>query len=78
MLEPEQSAEVWLTAMVMGGVFERHPDLTVLISELGIDWLPRLARRLDDTAEGDVSFDGAELFGFDRHIQLLDKGRHHV
>ena len=22
------------------GVFERHPDLTVLVSELGIDWFP--------------------------------------
>jgi predicted TIM-barrel fold metal-dependent hydrolase len=46
-LQPAQSAEIWLTAMVMGGVFERHPTLTVLISELGIDWLPRLAERLD-------------------------------
>ena len=43
-----------------GGLPERHdhrggpssgtPTLTVLISELGIDWLPRLARRLDSFA----------------------------
>ena len=26
--------------MVFGGVFERHPKLTVLVSELGIDWFP--------------------------------------
>ena len=49
-LQPEQSAEIWLTALVMGGVFERHPALTVLISELGIDWLPTLAERLDTMA----------------------------
>jgi predicted TIM-barrel fold metal-dependent hydrolase len=51
-LQPEQSAEIFLTAIVVGGVFERHPDLTVLISELGIDWLPRLAARLDGMAVG--------------------------
>ena len=49
-LQPEQSAEVFLSAMIIGGAFERHPTLTVLISELGIDWLPRLARRLDSFA----------------------------
>ena len=49
-LQPAQSAEIFLTAMVIGGVFERHPDLTVLISELGIDWLPGLAERLDGMA----------------------------
>jgi len=54
-LQPSQSAEIWLTALVMGGVFERHPTLTVLISELGIDWLPRLAGRLDGMAGGGAS-----------------------
>jgi uncharacterized protein len=54
-LQPAQSAEILLTAMVMGGVFERHPTLTVLISELGIDWLPRLATRLDAMAAGGAS-----------------------
>lgn len=54
-LQPSQSAEVWLTAMVMGGVFERHPTLTVLLSELGIDWLAPLARRLDDLAQPSAS-----------------------
>jgi predicted TIM-barrel fold metal-dependent hydrolase len=54
-LQPAQSAEIWLTAMVIGGVFERHPTLTVLISELGIDWLPRLAERLDAMALPEAS-----------------------
>ncbi len=49
-LQPSQSAEIFLTAVVIGGVFERHPDLTILFSELGIDWLPRLARKLDGMA----------------------------
>jgi predicted TIM-barrel fold metal-dependent hydrolase len=54
-IQPSQSAEIWLTALVVGGVFERHPTLTVLISELGIDWLPRLARRLDEMARPEAS-----------------------
>ena len=54
-LQPSQSVEIWLTAMVIGGVFERHPALTVLISELGIDWLPRLADRLDAMALPEAS-----------------------
>ena len=54
-IQPSQSAELWLTALVVGGVFERHPTLTVLISELGIDWLPRLAERLDSLALPEAS-----------------------
>jgi predicted TIM-barrel fold metal-dependent hydrolase len=54
-LQPAQSAELWLTALVVGGVFERHPTLTVLISELGIDWLPRLAEKLDSMAQPEAS-----------------------
>ena len=41
--------------VVVGGVFERHPDLTILISELGIDWLPDLAEKLDGMAAGGAS-----------------------
>ena len=33
-----QSIQVFLNAMVFGGVFERHPNLTVLIAETGIHW----------------------------------------
>ncbi len=49
-LQPEQAAEIFLTAMVFGGVFERHPTLTILISELGIGWLAGLAERMDAMA----------------------------
>lgn len=54
-LQPEQAAQVYLTALVFGGVFERHPTLTVLISELGIEWVPRLITRLDVMAQPGVS-----------------------
>ncbi len=33
-----QQIQVFLNGMVFGGVFERHPDLTVLIAECGIHW----------------------------------------
>jgi predicted TIM-barrel fold metal-dependent hydrolase len=37
----------YLTCMVLGGVFERHPQLRVGAIELGASWLPPLARNLD-------------------------------
>jgi predicted TIM-barrel fold metal-dependent hydrolase len=35
-----QSAEMLLAGMIYGGVFGRHPNLTVLTEELGVGWLP--------------------------------------
>jgi predicted TIM-barrel fold metal-dependent hydrolase len=52
---PHHSAQVFLTALVFGGVFERHPDLTVLVSELGIDWFPTWVRKIDGMAAPGVS-----------------------
>jgi predicted TIM-barrel fold metal-dependent hydrolase len=46
---------VFLTALVFGGVFERHPDLTVLVSELGIDWFPGWVDKVDSMAAPGVS-----------------------
>lgn len=37
----------WLTVMVMGGVFERHPNLRFGAIELGAHWLGPLADNLD-------------------------------
>ena len=42
----------YLTAMVMGGVFERHPRLRFGIIELGSSWLAPLAEHLDVWAAG--------------------------
>lgn len=42
-----QIAEVTLGELLFGGVFERHPNLRVLVCELGTDWVPRWLARLD-------------------------------
>lgn len=39
--------ERWLTIMVLGGVFDRHPKLRVGVIECGSEWLGPLMRRLD-------------------------------
>ena len=31
--------------MILGGVFDRHPDLKVVVAENGVQWLPSLIRR---------------------------------
>jgi predicted TIM-barrel fold metal-dependent hydrolase len=41
------AAEVYLTALVMGGVFERFPALRFGVIEFGASWLGPLAERLD-------------------------------
>src|SRR5262245_39777255 len=37
-----------LYAMIYGGVFERHPTLTLLLAGVGTGWLPYLYREIDD------------------------------
>ena len=54
-LQPHQTAQVFLNAMVFDGVFERHPKLTVLMSELGIDWLAPTVARMDAMASPGAS-----------------------
>ena len=39
--------EQFLTAMVMDGVFQRHPGLTGTVVELGAGWVPSFLTRLD-------------------------------
>ncbi len=43
-------AETYLTAMVLDGVFERFPDLTCGVIEMGASWVPSLMARLDYAA----------------------------
>lgn len=45
------ASENYLTAMVLGGVFERHPELRFGSIEVGARWLGPLAERLDMWAE---------------------------
>ncbi len=37
-----------LYAMIYGGVFERFPELTLLLAEVGTGWLPFMMREIDD------------------------------
>ena len=46
-----QAAELFLTALVMGGVFERFPQLRVGVIEYGAAWFGPLAERLDRHAD---------------------------
>ncbi|MDP3750026.1 MAG: amidohydrolase family protein [Phenylobacterium sp.] len=39
--------ENYISTMVLGGVFERHPNLRVLMAEVSADWIGPLARRMD-------------------------------
>ncbi|MGW0658478.1 amidohydrolase family protein [Streptodolium elevatio] len=48
--QTHQMGEVFLNAMVFGGVFERHPKLTALICELGVGWVPYTVAGMDGRA----------------------------
>jgi predicted TIM-barrel fold metal-dependent hydrolase len=51
--QPNQGAELFLNALLYGGVFERHPKLTVLVAELWTGWLPNFIRKAEVlTAKG--------------------------
>lgn len=43
----QMGPQLLLGAMVFDGLFERHPNLTVVVEEVGIDWLPHLVSALD-------------------------------
>ena len=45
-----QAAEMMLAAMLFGGVFGRHPGLTVITEEVGVSWIPHLVERCDQLA----------------------------
>jgi predicted TIM-barrel fold metal-dependent hydrolase len=54
-LQPYQQALVFLNATVLGGVYERHPKLTVVFAEHGIDWITPATFRLDAIATPGIS-----------------------
>jgi predicted TIM-barrel fold metal-dependent hydrolase len=54
-LQPYQQALVLLNAMVLGGVFERHPTLTIVFAEHGIDWITPATLRMDALATPGLS-----------------------
>ncbi len=50
-----QAAELLLAGMIYGGVFDRHPTLTVITEELLVAWLPGFVSRCDSFGRGDVA-----------------------
>jgi predicted TIM-barrel fold metal-dependent hydrolase len=53
------TVEIMVSAMAYGGVFARHPKLTILVAELWVGWVPFLLRRIDQstTANRDPNLD---------------------
>ena len=49
MVNHAQSAQSFVTSMIIEGVFEHLPDLKVICIETGFGWMPSLAWRLDKT-----------------------------
>ncbi len=46
-IAPQLAPQLLLGALVLDGVLERHPKLTVIVEEVGISWLPHLVGVLD-------------------------------
>ncbi|MEM7091871.1 MAG: amidohydrolase family protein [Actinomycetota bacterium] len=51
MVALHHAAEMFIGAMVLDGVFERHPTLRGAVVELGAGWVPSFLKRLDWSAE---------------------------
>jgi uncharacterized protein len=45
--QSSQSAQLMLNGMVFGGVFDRHPNLTLVIAELGIHWFAGTVQHME-------------------------------
>src|SRR5882757_8527987 len=50
MMESFFAAHRPLWCLIFGGVLERHPDLRVVFTEQGSDWVPAMLASMDDTA----------------------------
>jgi predicted TIM-barrel fold metal-dependent hydrolase len=44
------NAHIMINALVFGGVFDRHPKLTLVVSEFGVGWLPFTVANMDARA----------------------------
>jgi predicted TIM-barrel fold metal-dependent hydrolase len=62
--------------MILGGVFDRHPDLKVVVAENGVQWLPSLVRDMEQffdthgSAPVRAALDLRPQDYFDRHVYL--------
>ena len=50
--------------MVLGGVFERHPDLKLVVAESDAGWLPHYMYRMDHAAR--INFEGGIVTGLSK------------
>lgn len=50
-----QGAEMLLASMVFGGVFDRHPNLTVITEELLLQWVPSFVARCTSFGKGEIA-----------------------
>jgi len=75
-MQPSQSAQVLLHAMLLEGVFERHPKLTLLFSEVGIDWFRPAVESLELMATPGVS--PLVLGDYDLPLTPLEYARRNV
>ena len=57
-----------LAHLIIGGVFERHPDLKFVMTEQGCAWIPPVLQSLD-------AFHCADVVGPDRRDQLRPRTR---
>lgn len=58
--QTHQSAQVLMNALVFGGVFERHPTLTVLFCEQNVGWFPYTVEHMDSRVTGEVTLFAGE------------------
>lgn len=54
--------QIALAALLIEGVFERHPKLVVIVEELGISWLPHFMSTIDSLTGGPYG----QLFGMEQ------------
>jgi predicted TIM-barrel fold metal-dependent hydrolase len=45
--QSSQSAQLMVNGMVFGGVFDRHPNLTIVFAELGIHWFAGMTQHME-------------------------------
>jgi predicted TIM-barrel fold metal-dependent hydrolase len=50
-----QAAELLLAGMIYGGVFDRHPNLTIITEELLVAWLPGFVSRCESFGRGETA-----------------------